>query len=204
MKVLMKSAFRSFVLAALIALAGSLPAFAQSRGVPGPQDYNGFSQFITDRNIFDPNRVPHYYTGRPFHPRPRPGRTPGIQFVGTMSYEKGMFAFFYGNNSEDSKVLQVGSMIENYTITEITTTKVVLVSTNQQQLPLQVGDGLRQDNGYWVLAQPGDMVAASGPSESAGSSSNGSSSSTPAPPASTGEQNDVLKRLMQLREKENQ
>ena len=43
-----------------LALSGGHAAFAQSNGVPGPQDYAAFSHFITDRNIFDPNRVPHY------------------------------------------------------------------------------------------------------------------------------------------------
>src|SRR5215472_4795905 len=102
-------------------LIGGTAAFAQSsNGVPGPEDYDRFSTFITDRNIFDPNRQPHNYDGsrtyRPTHIRSR--GTPGIQFVGTMSYDKGLFAFFSGNSSELSKVLQVGDKIQGYTVTD--------------------------------------------------------------------------------------
>ena len=46
-----------------LGLAGGSAAFAQSNSVPGPADYNSFSRFITDRNIFDPNRQPHYSGG---------------------------------------------------------------------------------------------------------------------------------------------
>ena len=48
-----------FLLAAL-AVAGNFSASAQSsNGVPGDQDYAKFASFVTDRNIFDPNRYPH-------------------------------------------------------------------------------------------------------------------------------------------------
>src|ERR1039457_6825213 len=43
----------------LVLLASAAFAFAQSNGVPGPADYTKFSSFVTDRNIFDPARVPH-------------------------------------------------------------------------------------------------------------------------------------------------
>lgn len=187
-------------------LACAVYTFAQSNGVPGPQDYAAFSHFITDRNIFDPNRQPHYYsTNRSFVRRPRSNLTPGIQFVGTMSYTKGWFAFFSGNSADLSKVLQVGSKIADYTITEISANHVQLESGDQKQLALNVGDGLRQENGKWVPAEAGELPAAentSATATAADSSSPESSSATP--PPSAGEQNDVLKRLMQLREKENQ
>ena len=92
-------------------MAGGAGAFAQLKGVPGPTEYSNFSTFVTDRNIFDPNRVPHFYSSTtPFRPRPttRIRNVPALTLVGTMSYEKGMFAFFNGNSSELQKVLQVG------------------------------------------------------------------------------------------------
>jgi hypothetical protein len=182
-------------------------ALAQSNGIPGPQDYASFSHFITDRNIFDPNRVSHSYNpNRSYRStRVRRNGTPGIQFVGTMSYEKGRFAFFYGNSSDLSKVLQVGGKIVDYTITDISATNVMLASADKSQpFVLNVGDGLRQENGKWVKAEAGELSYSSSAPASAGSASTASSSSTPAAPPSEVEQNDVLKRLMQLREKENQ
>ena len=69
---------------------------------------------------------------------------------------------------------------------------------------MKVGEGFRQDNGKWVLARPGELPAASsapGTTVSAGTKSAGS---TPAEPAPAGGSNDILKRLIQQREKENQ
>lgn len=195
------------VCAILTLLAGATCAFAQSNGVPGPEEYSSFSRFITDRNIFDPNRQPHNYdphrTYRPTRARPR--GTPGIQLVGTMSYNKGMFAFFNGNSADLSKVLQVGNQIAGYTIMEITANSVELESADQKEQPkLQIGDGLREENGKWVLSGAGDLSIADNTSISAGPSSTENASSVPSVPPSANEQNDVIKRLMQQREKENQ
>jgi hypothetical protein len=194
-------------------LAGGVAAFAQSSShIPGPEDYDRFSQFITDRNIFDPNRQPHSYGGsytpRTTHIRSR--GTPGIQFVGTMSYEKGFFAFLSGNSTELSKVVQVGDKIQGYTVTDITGNTVALQSADKQEkVALNIGDGLREENSKWVFSKAGDMPlpAAASSTETTGSSSSDSNSSNtssaPATPPSATEQNDVLKRLMQQREKEN-
>ena len=191
---------------ALAVVLASPVAFAQSNRIPGPQDYALFSHFITDRNIFDPNRVPHSYNPNQTRRISRTRRgTPGIQLVGTMSYEKGLFAFFSGNSSELSKVLQVGSKILDYTIMEIAPSFVVLESADKKEQPrLQVGDGFRQESGKWVLAKAGDVPAASGVPEATGVSDNSSASDTSAAPASAAEPNEVLKRLMEKRQKENQ
>ncbi len=185
-------------------------AFAQSNGVPGPQDFASFSHFITDRNIFDPNRVPHSYNPnhsyRPSRTR-RSSGTPGIQLVGTMSYEKGRFAFFGGNSADLSKVLQAGGKIADYTITEIAADSVQVESADKkEQAIMKIGDGFRQDNGKWVFAKAGDLSAVSSTPPAAGASSSSSTDSagaTPAAPAAVGEPNDVLKRLMERRAKEN-
>ena len=189
--------------AVMLLLASSTFVFAQTNGVPGPADYERFSHFVSDRNIFDPNRQPHSYSPtarRVVRTRTR-NEAPGLTLVGTMSYEKGMFAFFNGNSAELKKALRAGDKIADYTVKEIAANRVQLESADKkQQLELKVGDGLRQENGKWVLAGTGELPAAT---SSAGASSGESSSSAP-PPSSAGEPNDVLKRLMQQREKENQ
>jgi hypothetical protein len=200
------------VLAAV--LMGRVAAFPQSN-IPGPDDYAAFSHFITDRNIFDPARQPHNYDSRRSYQKPRsrtPRGTPGIQFVGTMSYEKGWFAFFSGNSEGLSRVLQTGDKLQNYTITDITATNVLMTSADQkEQLVLEIGDGLRQDNDKWVFSKAGEMpvetapVATPSSSSSSSSTSSDSTGATPAaPPPPALEQNDVLKRLMEKRAKENQ
>ena len=193
----------------LMVLVGA-SAFAQSNGVPGPTDYAKFSQFVTDRNVFDPSRQPHAYSSS-YRPKTRTrthsSAPPGIMLVGTMSYEKGMFAFFNGNNADLKKAMQAGEKIADYTVTDISVGRVKLESADKkQQLDLKVGDGLRQENGKWVFSGASELPAGTNSAEPTGSSSGESSSeaSAPAAPSSTGEPNDVLKRLMQLREKENQ
>jgi hypothetical protein len=193
-------------------LMGGVAAFAQSN-IPGPDDYIGFSRFITDRNIFDPSRQPHNYDSHRTYQRTHvrtPRGTPGIQFVGTMSYEKGLFAFFSGNNIDLSKVLRVGDNLQGYLITDITATNVLMTSTDKkEQIELEVGDGLRQENDKWIYSKPGELPAEASPvaapsSSSSNTSSSESAGSTPAAPSSAGEPNDVLKRLMEKRAKENQ
>jgi hypothetical protein len=192
-------------------LAGATVGLAQSNGVPGPQDYSAFSRFITDRNIFDPSRQPHFTSsGRNTNRRHRAASPPDLQLVGTMSYAKGLFAFFNSSNPDLKKALQAGDKIADYTVAEISPGLVRLESANKkEQFALRVGDGLRQENGRWVRADAGASTAPAAPAAGnepdatdAGSTEN--AGSTPATPPSVSQPNDVLKRLMELREKENQ
>jgi hypothetical protein len=195
-------------------LAGASVALAQSNGVPGPQDYAAFSRFITDRNIFDPSRQPHFTSsGRSISRRHRAASPPDLQLVGTMSYAKGLFAFFNSDNPELKKALQAGDKIADYTVTEVSPDLVRLDSANhKEQFALRVGDGLRQENGRWVRADAGASAVSAAPAgtatgnatEATDAGSTESAGSTPATPASANQPNDVLKRLMELREKENQ
>ena len=137
-------------------VASATFAFAQSNGVPGPTDYAKFSPFVTDRNIFDPSRSRIITRRAPARERGRASRNsaPGIMLVGTMSYEKGMFAFFNGNSADLKKALQAGDKIADYTVTDISPSRVTLESADKkQQLKLKVGDGLRQENGKWVFVR---------------------------------------------------
>ncbi len=196
-----------FLLAAF-ALVNGIFVRAQSNGVPGAADYARFSQFVTDRNIFDPDRVPHTgYTPRVRPSRVRPSRVSAaataFSLVGTMSYEKGLFAFFNGNNSDLKKVLPVNAAIQGYTVLQIRQGRVLLESADKKErLELKVGDVMRQEGGKWALSGAGELPVAIGSAAAAGGSSDaGSPASSPSPAL---EQNDVLKRLMELRKKEEQ
>ena len=185
---------------ALISLGGN--GFAQTNGtVSGAADYTKFSAFVTDRNIFDPNRVPH--SSSPNRPRqaqrqrPRSVSSPTIALVGTMAYEKGDFAFFSSNDAEQKRILPVSEKIVGYTVTAISRTGVTLTDTNKNELAMKIGDVLRQDNGGWHLDGAGDVPA--GAATDSTSTASSSSSESMASPSLEG--NDALKRLMEKRKR---
>lgn len=177
------------------------PVFAGAQ--PVTDVFATFSRTIADRNIFNSSR------GLQDAPTPSKAGVPtatqavSIQFVGTMSYEKGEFAFFQGSSAVLSQVMRVGDKIEGYTITGITGYQAELESADSgDRLELAFGDGLQQDKNKWVYRTANVLQ---GMSMSALTfTQNRGPSLTPNEPSSASEPNDVLKRLMQQREKENQ
>jgi hypothetical protein len=193
-------------LALALGLVNGFFAAAQSNGVPGPADYSAFTRFITDRNIFDPNRYAHDTTQR-YRPRRETRSAPAFTLVGTMNYEKGMFAFFNGNNFDLRKVLYQSDSnnIAGFTMTGITLTGVTLQSADgKKTIQLKIGDVMRQEGSEWQLAGQGELGTgeSSSGSETASISDNLGADSTNSAPPSALEQNDVLKKLMQQREQE--
>ena len=133
---------------------------ARRRPTPPPQnhDYSSF-QIIADRNIFDPNRYPHTTRSRGRSISPS---APGFSLVGTMSYRKGMLAFFDGNESDYRKVLSLNGTIAGYKVVEITLHGVKLASTNKP-VEMKVGAQMRQEGkGEWQLAGSGELPASHG------------------------------------------
>jgi hypothetical protein len=189
-----------------LALANGFLAGAQPSRVPGPTDYDRFSSFITARNIFDPNR----YAINPDRPRPITRRqqqyAPAFTLVGTMSYEKGMFAFFDGNQPNLRKVLyqSESNNIAGFTLAEITLAGVKLQTADKKQtLQMKIGQMMRQEGSSWQLADSGQMFGGASAGESSVPAAADSSSPEPsAAPSPALEGNDVLKKLMQQREQE--
>ena len=143
-------------------------------------DYASF-RIITERNIFDPNRSgrrPSRYENR------EPGRQARVDaftLVGTMSYEKGQFAFFDGTSYEYRKALKPADMIAGYKIAEIAPKDVKLAASNGTVVNLPVGMQMRrEDEGAWQVTERTDTYtvasASSGGSSdrSRGESSRGS------------------------------
>ncbi len=207
MKLIQKILLLSF------ALANGFAAVAQTNSVSldADPDYSKFSQFISDRNIFDPSRYPHEV--RIHRPRPRQSRSnsaPTFTLVGTMSYEKGMFAFFSGNSDDVKKILTLNGEIAGYAVTEIAPAGAKLLGADKKEIVLRIGDQMRRENNGWQLVEQGDSPAGSGlPEAPAATTGDGSGSATsdaagdsPAPSASL-DSNDVLKRLKEKREQEN-
>ncbi len=198
----MKPTTIKFLAALALALESGFEAAAQSNGVPGPADYAQFSRFITERNIFDPGRYSHSSSGAVTY-RPKVSRSaPAFTLVGTMHYEKGMFAFFDGNNSDLRKVLYASdsNSIAGYTVAEITLAGVTLESADKKQtVRLKIGDMMRQEGGEWRLADSGESFESAPDSAAATESSSPDAGSAP---GSASAPNDILKKLMQQREKE--
>src|ERR1022692_4192324 len=133
---------------------GSGSAGDYSRGSDGTNngpitlDYASF-KVIVDRNIFDPNRVPHR-AGEPIVRRVPPSFD-SLTLVGTMTYEKGTFAFFDGTSSEYKKALKLADAIAGYKVTNIAPTGVKLAS-GTNVMDLIVGAQLRrEEDGPWQL-----------------------------------------------------
>ena len=205
-----------------LALANGWSAAAQSNRVPGPTAYAQFSQFITERNIFDPNRYALYSpTSHPVvHQVPR--NAPTFTLVGTMSYEKGMFAFFDGNQSNLRKVLYQSDSnnIAGFTLAEIALAGVKLQTADKKEIvELKIGEGMQQQGSSWQLASQGGFFGGgnggfggfgernrgfdSGSSgESAAPAVDSSSPDAGAAPSPALEGNDILKKLMQQRQQE--
>jgi hypothetical protein len=150
-------------------------------------DFALFSS-IVEKNIFDTNRRGRRRNAGDDAP---PKRVDTVTLVGTLTSEKGSYAFFDGSSPEFRKVLQTGGRIAGYQIAGISADWVDLeVGTNRVQLDVQM-QLRREEEGDWIVAGGSDRAAASN-----------SSSSAPKSETSSEDDSDIVKRLMQQREQE--
>ena len=154
-----------------LALATGFSAAAQPNRVPGPTDYGQFSSFITERNIFNPQRYARNSTSRPPVVITAPRSAPSFTLCGIMSYEKGVFAFFDGNQPNLQKVLypSASNGIAIFTVADITATNVMLQSSNNQQtVALNIGQGMRLEGDSWQKIEQGGYYGGEGGGSSFG------------------------------------
>lgn len=185
--------------------ASAAPA-APATNTTSRLDYNHY-RLIAERNIFNGTRSP----GRANTPRDtrRAPRVDEFALAGTMSYEKGRYAFFDGSSSDYRKVLQEGGRIGGFTVSEITPRSVKLAAEGKTlELPINA-QMRREDEGAWRTS--GRSYASSSSTSNSSSSNTGSDrpggsdakpASSSSSSSSSGEMSDVLKRLMEQREKE--
>ena len=191
-----------------LALASGFLASAQSNGVPGPADYGKFSSFITERNIFDPSRISHAPGIRPrFQPTRINRFAPAFTLVGTMSYEKGMFAFFDGNNFNLRKVLYQSDTngIAGYLVSEITPTSVKLQTPDKKEtVTMKIGEAMRQVGTHWLPAGRVQMSTDTGSTEIAApaAADNAASPEASSAPSPALQGNETLRLLMLRRQQE--
>ena len=197
-----------WLLTPILALFIASHGLSQTNTTPSAlnaNDYSSYSRVITQENIFDPNRYPH--ETRQYHHVAHVSGTssPAFYLVGIMSYSKGRFAFFSGNSDDLKKVITVSGSIAGYTVRTVTLDGVALQPPDgKSMIHLALGDGLRHDNNGWQPSEAQDMPVQSD-NTPAQISSDGNGSAVQVPPPSTSlDNNDILKRLMLLRQKESQ
>jgi hypothetical protein len=208
------------------AVTSSTPARVEA--APPRLDEAAF-RIIAERNIFNANRSGG--TVRPSTPTRRPATVETFALVGTMAYEKGTFAFFEGSRSEFTKVLKADGIIAGHKLLNIQA-KSVTLEADGKEIELPVGSQMRrEDEGAWQVseARGGIALAASASSDSSNRSgrsdrggdssrsrrdgdtssrpSDGSESGSPptaTAPTSSADEAEILKRLMERRERESQ
>lgn len=162
--------------------------------LPPAPDYSTF-RIISERNIFNSSR-----SGQPRRTeRRRPNRVDSFGLVGILEYDKGRFAFFDGTSSEYRKAVRAKGTIAGYTVLEIAPDRVKLASGTNDVKELKVGMQMRrEDEGEWTLGEFGGSYA----SEGSGSTSSSTGTSDRSRTSSSPEMDDVVRRLMQQRERE--
>ncbi|HOA60143.1 MAG: hypothetical protein KA191_04665 [Verrucomicrobia bacterium] len=189
---------------ALIAWGGPGLQAAEESGASSQDNYEGF-RIISERNIFNANR-----SGRAPRRRetPRPSRVDTVALLGTMSYEKGQFAFFDGSDPSYRATLKPGGTIADLKVLDIGANHVRL-DVQGNRLDLKVGSQLRrEDGGEWKVAardeSPGGWTArpAAASSDSASGRPTESSRTESGSSSSSSDTSEALKRLLEKRERE--
>ena len=193
---------RKFNLASALAALGLL--LAGNTGAQAAEKVADFDAFrlLRTKNMFDPNRRPAR-TETASAPRPAPVRenkSSSLSLTGTMVTEGKTLAFFTGTRADYSKVLSVGDTIADCKITAIRPAEVEMERGGKPGV-LAVGHQLQ------IEGAPSDVAAV----EPAAAPATGAPPADPAAPASAGptvapapsnDKSDVLRRMMERREKE--
>ena len=148
-------------------------------------------RLIGDRNIFNPNRVSRSRSSE----TPLP-RTEVISFVGTMQYEKGLFAFFDIPDAAYRKALNEGGALGKFTVRGITADSVEL-ERDSQPLALKMGQQLRRpEGGEWSVIGAEIVRSEARAAEAAANPGPGSPIAIPA------DASEALRRLMEKRQQQ--
>jgi hypothetical protein len=189
----MKRTFIKIAALGCLLAAGGI-ARAQDTNAAPALDLKSFD-LIATRNIFDQNRRPPRIQEKFVQPK----RIDTFTLVGTMSYEKGQFAFFDSNRSEYRKALKASETIAGYKIAEIAPDGIKLAAASNKTINLPVGTQMRRvEGGRWSFAGRAEIVPEAPPTTAATVDNPGTATapdSAPEAPAGAGD-NDVMKRLM--------
>ena len=178
--------------AIILTLFALLPVTAPAQTA----DYSEF-RIISQRNIFNLNRVPARTNQTVAVQAPAQGFVEAFSLVGTMTYEKGQFAFFDGTRPDYQKAIKPAETIGGYKLVAVLPTSVRL-ETRGAEFEMKVGTELRRDEK--TARFYADGLGVTGYTNASTATTNvvsALSAGSPSPEAS-----DILKRLMQKREQE--
>jgi hypothetical protein len=181
--------------------------------------YDSF-RLVNDRNIFDGNRSGQRVRSSRTNSR-RSAQVESFNLVGTLVADGKSTAFFDGTDSSFRKALKAGSRISAFQVVDIQPAGVRLAE-GTNMIDLKVGAGFaREDRGPWKTTGVGTKYVSSTSgrnsneaprNDSADGSNEGAtdggntSDAEPSESAPTGnssmEANDILKQLMEKRERE--
>jgi hypothetical protein len=170
------------------AKTAATPASAAAKAASAANGSFESFRLISDRNIFDPNRRARSARSASNEPAAPTGDT--VAFVGTMDYDKGVYAFFDSSDARYRKVLPEGGKLAEYVVKHVEARRVDL-TRDGKVTTLEITQQLhRPDGGDWAVtgASPAPAVSAATAGDAA-----------PAVPADA---SDILKRLMEQRQKQ--
>jgi hypothetical protein len=173
----------------LLGAAFFTACFAQAQD--GAKSYEHF-KLLRTRNIFDPDRRPAPTRSEAPSPSAE-SRSAGVALTGTMVTEGRALAFFGSARAEYNKVATTRDVIADFTVTKISPGLVELekggkpvMITVGQSLPIEGAEPFNAANAPTAPATIASPAAAPG--------------SAPAP---AGDKSEVLRRMMERRQKEN-
>ena len=189
-----KTGRAALVCAALFAVPGAQAAKARNTTVAVPasipvvnkNDFDAF-RLVVDRNIFNPNRV-----GRATRSTEEaPPRVDTVALVGTMQSDNGIMAFFDSTDAAYRKALREGETLGSFTVKRILPVGVELMR-DDKSLSLKVSQQLRRvEDGEWRVGARDPVRAETAlPAE------------TLAAPVVPADASEVLRRLMEKRQKQ--
>jgi hypothetical protein len=219
----------TLLLLSLLAVTGASVAVAQTNTTAARAtrteastslSYDSF-RLVNERNIFDGNRSGQRVRSSRSTSRQRSAQVESFNLVGTLVADGKSTAFFDGTDSSFRKALTAGSRISAFQVVDIQPAGVRLAE-GTNTIDLKVGAGFaREDRGPWKTTGVGTKYVAStsgrnsnealrndSAADSNEDATDGGSTSDaePSESASTGsgsmEANDVLKKLMEKRERE--
>jgi len=172
------------------------PAAPASVGAIAPNVGFDAFQVVIERNIFNPNRSSRARSA----PEEKPVRTDELSLVGVVQYDGDRIAVFDGTEAAFRKGVREGETVAGFRITRIAADGIELAH-NERQFPLKVAQQLRRpEGGEWKVAASQVARAEAGVPAATGSGpGRGADVAAGGIPADASE---VLKRLMQKREKQ--
>ena len=169
--------------------AAATPVPASAKPVPtvAKGSFDSF-RLIGDRNIFDPNRRNRSARSAANEPAAPTGDT--IALVGTMDYDQGTYAFFDSSDARYRQVLPAGGKLAEFVVKHVGARSVDL-TRDGKVTSLQITQQLhRPDGGEWTVTGASPIPVVSAAVDGA------------AAPAIPADASDILKRLMEQRQKQ--